>query len=699
MKDFFVSYNHVDRAWAEWIAWQLEASGFKTIIQAWDFRPGSNFVLEMDRAAQEARRMLAVLSPAYLTSAFTAPEWAVYLAKDPGGAKRLLLPVRVSECSVQGMLGPIVHIDLVGLEAEAAREALLGGIRGGRAKPPSAPGFPGGSPHHIRLQEPKFPGVLSAQISALEEAYLRKEELTIAGGDTGAVEREILELRREMRQGGRLRSGDLLADGRFRLVESLGHGGFATVWKAYDRQEQRLVAVKVLHGQHGADQSRLERFFRGARKMAELHHPGIVRVLDRHFDDGGYQFFVMEYVTGGDLRQAVLERQLAPEKVLPLITEVAAALQFAHQRGVIHRDVKPANILLDAEGRPKLTDFDLVRAFDTTGGTLEGGMMGTFLYTAPEAMQDPQEAGATADVYSLAMTAVFCFFGKELPVEVLRDMGKFLRQLPCTAEVRSILKKATAWELKRRFGSMADFARALEEGTAVGRSLARIFLFGEVGTGKSTICAAISLYFHEMRGLTPRVNAIGNPEGTLYLQDWIRSLRKGRFPSKTGGRVFTRVDVGFLDRNRGEELWLTFFEVSGENLRFLDPTNFNHVTRDKKIDEWLEEADAILLIGSAVPGEHDRYLLQNFLEYIDYRGIDTPIALVISEWDKHKHSEKTLAEVALRLYGEAAKLLTGRLSSIIPFSIGNVQNDDAIESIDFNAGTHQLISWILETVR
>jgi formylglycine-generating enzyme required for sulfatase activity len=198
--------------------------------------------------------------------------------------------------------------------------------------------------------------------------------------------------------------------------------------------------------------------------MAELHHSGIVRVLEKRLDDGGFHFFVMEYLSGGDLRDAVLDKRLAQEAIVPLLQEVAAALSFAHDRGVVHRDIKPANILLDANGRPKLSDFDLVRAADTTGGTLGGGMLGTFLYSAPEAMSVPQEAGVAADVYSLAMTAAFCLYGADLPYGVLRDAGSFLRKLPCSGGLQSALGKAAAWEPEERFSSVADFAQALAEG-------------------------------------------------------------------------------------------------------------------------------------------------------------------------------------------------------------------------------------------
>jgi serine/threonine protein kinase len=111
----------------------------------------------------------------------------------------------------------------------------------------------------------------------------------------------------------------------------------------------------------------------------------------------------MDYVGGGDLRRAVLAGELAQEKVLPVILAVGGALAYAHEKGVIHRDVKPANILLDRD-QPNLTDFDLVRAFDTTGGTQTQGMLGTVLYAAPEMLGDAKNASAAADVYSLAMT-------------------------------------------------------------------------------------------------------------------------------------------------------------------------------------------------------------------------------------------------------------------------------------------------------
>lgn len=157
MNDFFVSYNRNDREWAEWIAWQLEAHGYTVVIQAWDFRPGGNFVLDMQEAALKAQRTIAVLSPAYLESQFTAPEWAAAFARDPTGSKRILVPVRVRECEPTGLLPQIVYIDVVGLNEQNAKERLLQGVKSERAKPSAPPRYPG-HVHDIPASRPIFPG-------------------------------------------------------------------------------------------------------------------------------------------------------------------------------------------------------------------------------------------------------------------------------------------------------------------------------------------------------------------------------------------------------------------------------------------------------------------------------------------------------------------------------------------------------------
>lgn len=141
MTDFFVSYNSADREWAEWIGWTLEEAGYSVAIQAWDFRPGGNFVLEMQRQATGTARTIAVVSEAYLNAEFTQPEWAAAFKRDPQGRERTLIPVRVEACRPTGLLGPMIYVDLVGLGEADARAALVEGLRP-RVKPARAP-FPG----------------------------------------------------------------------------------------------------------------------------------------------------------------------------------------------------------------------------------------------------------------------------------------------------------------------------------------------------------------------------------------------------------------------------------------------------------------------------------------------------------------------------------------------------------------------------
>jgi len=159
MIDFFISYNSADKTWAEWTAWTLEEAGYTTVLQAWDFRPGSNFVLEMHQAATEAERTIAILSPAYLDADYTHPEWAAAFVQDPTGEKGTLLPVRVQKCDLEGLLSPITYIDLVDLDETAADEALLQGIKQERMKPPVKPTFPRGAQRSV-TERPRFPGAL-----------------------------------------------------------------------------------------------------------------------------------------------------------------------------------------------------------------------------------------------------------------------------------------------------------------------------------------------------------------------------------------------------------------------------------------------------------------------------------------------------------------------------------------------------------
>jgi hypothetical protein len=178
-KDFFISYNRADKQWAEWIAWILEEAGFSVILQAWDFRPGGNFVLDMQKAATISVKTIAVLSEAYLKSSYTQPEWAAAFADDPQSLERKLIPVKVKPCRPGGMLRPIVYVDLVGLSEAEARQTLLGAMVE-RAKPEQKPMFPATQPSEAFsdkervIETPQtFPGALS-QVQQIKEKSLQQ---------------------------------------------------------------------------------------------------------------------------------------------------------------------------------------------------------------------------------------------------------------------------------------------------------------------------------------------------------------------------------------------------------------------------------------------------------------------------------------------------------------------------------------------
>jgi serine/threonine-protein kinase len=196
--------------------------------------------------------------------------------------------------------------------------------------------------------------------------------------------------------------GEVIGD-RYELEELVGSGGMSSVFRAHDRLLERKVALKVLHEQYTSDEDYVERFRREARSVASLSHPNIVTVIDRG-EHGGRQYIVFEYVDGENLKQRIdREGALSVGDAVELVLQIGRALQFAHQNGLIHRDVKPQNVLLNGDGRPKVTDFGIARSLDVQRGmTQTGAVLGTSDYIAPEQAQGEQVDDKT-DVYSLGI--------------------------------------------------------------------------------------------------------------------------------------------------------------------------------------------------------------------------------------------------------------------------------------------------------
>jgi len=206
-----------------------------------------------------------------------------------------------------------------------------------------------------------------------------------------------------------------LIDGRYEVRERIAAGGMATVYLAFDKRLERLVAVKVMHASFGNDDDKGEfasRFRREAKASARLTHPGMVRVYDQG-TDGDLSYLTMEYVEGENLRARLLqESTLTVGESLGIIEAVLDALGAAHRLGLVHRDVKPENILIDSEGRPKLADFGLARAVTEVTSTSTGTVMGTVAYLAPELVQRGQ-TDARTDVYATGIMLFEALTGRQ----------------------------------------------------------------------------------------------------------------------------------------------------------------------------------------------------------------------------------------------------------------------------------------------
>src|SRR5215204_3533892 len=206
--------------------------------------------------------------------------------------------------------------------------------------------------------------------------------------------------------------GEVIA-GRYELEELVGVGGMSNVYRAHDRLLERMVALKILHDRYSDDEDYVERFRREARSAARLSHPGIVTVIDRGEQDG-HQFIVFEHVPGETLKHLIdREGPLPVDLALELALQTGRALSFAHERGLIHRDVKPQNVLLNGDGRAKVTDFGIARTLDVDGVTITGTVLGTSHYISPEQARGEQ-VDAQSDIYSFGVVLYELLTG-ELP--------------------------------------------------------------------------------------------------------------------------------------------------------------------------------------------------------------------------------------------------------------------------------------------
>src|SRR6476620_6968863 len=194
---------------------------------------------------------------------------------------------------------------------------------------------------------------------------------------------------------------DTIIDARYKVVSRVGSGGMADVYLAEDQLLGRQVAMKILHQHFAEDQEFVERFRREASSAAGLSHQNIVGIFDRGEWQGTY-YIAMEYVAGRSLKTIVREEgALEPALAIDIVVQILRAARFAHRRGVIHRDLKPHNVIIDEEGRARVTDFGIARA-GASDMTLTGSIMGTAQYLSPEQAQG-HTVGAASDLYSVGV--------------------------------------------------------------------------------------------------------------------------------------------------------------------------------------------------------------------------------------------------------------------------------------------------------
>jgi serine/threonine-protein kinase len=266
-------------------------------------------------------------------------------------------------------------------------------------------------------------------------------------------------------------AGNTLVDGRYRILRRIGSGGMADVYCAEDSHLGRQVAIKVLHRRFAQDQEFVERFRREAKSAAGLNHPNVVGVFDRGEHEGTY-YIAMEFLTGRTLKDIVSEQAPLPqERVIDVGTQILEAAGFAHRHGVIHRDFKPHNVIVDEHGHAKVTDFGIARA-GASEMTETGSIMGTAQYLSPEQAQG-HAVTATSDIYSIGVMLYEMLAGR-LPFEgdsaVAIALKHLSEQPPPISQWRpdvhpaleAVVMAALAKDPAQRWQSAEDLAAALE---------------------------------------------------------------------------------------------------------------------------------------------------------------------------------------------------------------------------------------------
>ena len=270
--------------------------------------------------------------------------------------------------------------------------------------------------------------------------------------------------------------GTLISE-RYRLEEKIGSGGMSSVYRAFDPTLERWVAIKLMHRDISHDPDQLERFRREARAVAQLNHPHVVTVIDAGEDDGA-PYIVFEYVEGETLKDRIRRfGRLPVSEAVAYAIEIGRALEAAHASKLVHRDVKPQNVLIDPDGRAKVTDFGIARSLEAHGLTATGRVLGTTDYVSPEQALGHEVTGQS-DIYSLGIVLYEMLTGEtpfKADTQVAVAMKHVREPLPdvqrrrpeISASLAAVVERATSKETQNRYQDVSEMVHDLEEVLAI----------------------------------------------------------------------------------------------------------------------------------------------------------------------------------------------------------------------------------------
>lgn len=307
--------------------------------------------------------------------------------------------------------------------------------------------------------------------------------------------------------------------GRYKIEEMLGQGGMSAVYKAYDPNLKRVVAVKLVHQHLSDDQEFVKRFEEEASTVASLRHPNIVQVYDFNADQG-INYMVMEFVPGETLQQRLKrlnadQRRMPVDEALQVTINICDALSYAHKRGMVHRDIKPANIMLDVTNQAILMDFGIVKIIGGSSHTVTGAVMGTARYMPPEVVRS-EPADQRSDIYALGITLYEMLSGKP-PFESdsvmtvmmmhLNDPVPDMRSLRADIDPRlvQVTMKALAKDRNQRFQTADEFSQALKKILSS--------MSGENESASDSPATIIPAAYPVMSNTVAPVNSIGSRSG------------------------------------------------------------------------------------------------------------------------------------------------------------------------------------------